>query len=224
MLHYTIVMPKPAIVISHWHHSAENLTTSALEFYQSIEMALRARQIDVQVERIDWNEGGILTAKRQYLRVSYQRFVFDISAFPFGREFYFGWWHGKKPVSFSAAAGCMAVLAFPLVYVMAVAALGVVTGTIGFLVLLFIAVMSLATQASGAASDFLEMLVSLPYVGRIFRVLFKPGTYYAEDTRIIFAETVERSVQEVIAGILTINNMSPLTPEQRAPKPVRAEF
>src|SRR5262245_22498809 len=121
-------MPKPAVVASHWHHSVPDLQTSSLEFFEAVEMALRAREVDVQTERIQWHEGSILTAKREYLRLSYARFVFDISAFPFGRDYTFSWWHGRKAPSLSAFLGCLSIIAVPVAFVICVMIAGLVAG------------------------------------------------------------------------------------------------
>ncbi len=64
-------------VISHWHHSIEEFNTSALELYRAVEEALREKEAPgVRLERVDWTEGGLLSAKREYLRISHGRFFF----------------------------------------------------------------------------------------------------------------------------------------------------
>ena len=41
-----------------------------------VEKALAVRQIpDASVTRVDWKEGGLLSARREYLRVQRERFV-----------------------------------------------------------------------------------------------------------------------------------------------------
>ena len=61
---------KDSNVISHWHHPIENFQTSPMEFFASVEQALQPRQIpDYAVSRIDWREGGVLTARREYLQI-----------------------------------------------------------------------------------------------------------------------------------------------------------
>ena len=142
---------------AHWHYSVENLSTSALEFYSEIERVLRAKQVEVKTERINWREGHVFSAKREYLRVTHQKYVFDICAAPFGVDFFWSWWMGSKP-------------------------------------------------------GFLE---SLPYVGVVFRRFVRPATYFSEDTRQMFEETVHRVVLDVVSGVLTAARMSPLTAVER---------
>ena len=67
-------------VISHWYKLFENFQASPMEFYAAVEAALQPRQIpDTSTSRVDWKEGGLLAARREYLRVSRGRLAFDIS-------------------------------------------------------------------------------------------------------------------------------------------------
>ncbi|MGH8337407.1 MAG: hypothetical protein ACRETL_11440 [Gammaproteobacteria bacterium] len=71
-------------VISHWHHSVEALSTSTLEYYAAVEKALRDKQVpDLRIERTTFSEHGILSAKREYLRVRYARLYFDFCCVTF---------------------------------------------------------------------------------------------------------------------------------------------
>lgn len=91
---------KDANVISNWHHPIENFNTSTMEFYAAVEQAIKPRQIpDYSVSRIDWREGGVLTARREYLRIKRGKLAFDICAAPFGTGFFFSWWLAELPPS-----------------------------------------------------------------------------------------------------------------------------
>ena len=88
----------PRELISHWYHLVDNLQASSKEFYVTVESALKTRQIpDISVSRVDWSEGGVFSAKREYLRIIRKDLVFDICAAPFGRGFFFSWWLGERP-------------------------------------------------------------------------------------------------------------------------------
>lgn len=41
------------------------------------------------MERVEFSEGGLLSAKRTYLRMTRERLVFDICAAPFGTAYFF---------------------------------------------------------------------------------------------------------------------------------------
>jgi hypothetical protein len=89
---------KNATVISNWHHPIENFSTSTMEFYAAVEQALKPREIpDYSTSRIDWREGGVLTARREYLRIRRGKLAFDLCAAPFGTSFFFSWWLAELP-------------------------------------------------------------------------------------------------------------------------------
>src|SRR3989344_80720 len=84
------------LVMSHWSNLIENLQASPLEFYGLVECAIRNRNIpEASTSRVDWQEGGLLSAKREYLRVSRGKNIFDVCGAPFGNGFFVSWWLGE---------------------------------------------------------------------------------------------------------------------------------
>ncbi len=93
----------PSIVFSHWYQLIENLQASPLEFYKAVEQAIERREVpDAERSRVDWREGGLFSAKREYLRVRRKEFIFDICSAPFGNGFFVSWWLGEVPSGFLA--------------------------------------------------------------------------------------------------------------------------
>ena len=89
---------KELVILSHWYHLVEGLQESSQEFYKSVEAAVKTRSVpDARISRIDYHEGGILSAKREYLRVRRKELIFDICAAPFETGFFTSWWLGEKP-------------------------------------------------------------------------------------------------------------------------------
>lgn len=84
-------------ITSHWQHSVENLNTSTVDFYKEVTKVLGVKKAPVKIATVEWRERGIFSTKRQYLRVSYEQYVFDICAAPFGNDFFWSWWLGTKP-------------------------------------------------------------------------------------------------------------------------------
>lgn len=84
-------------ITSHWHHSVENLNASTADFYKEVARVLQVKKAPVKIAAVEWSESGLFSTKRQYLRVSYQKHVFDICAAPFGNDFFWSWWLGTKP-------------------------------------------------------------------------------------------------------------------------------
>jgi hypothetical protein len=70
---------------------------STQEFYSLVEKAVKDRQIpDVSVSRVNFHQAGILSAKREYLRVARKNQTFDICAAPFGTGFFVSYWLGVQ--------------------------------------------------------------------------------------------------------------------------------
>src|ERR1041385_2608671 len=81
---------KKADVFTHWYTLVPGFTTSAQDFYETIEEELKHRQVpSLKMSRIDFAEGGMLSDKRTYLRMIRERLVFDICAAPFGTGYFF---------------------------------------------------------------------------------------------------------------------------------------
>ena len=57
-------------VLSHWSMLIEGLQTSSLEFYTAVEQLIARRNVpEGHASRINWKEGGLHTANREYLRL-----------------------------------------------------------------------------------------------------------------------------------------------------------
>ncbi len=89
---------KAALFLSHWHKLFDGLQESSEKVYQIIEAEVRKQNLpDVKLSRVTYSEKGILSAKREYLRVKRQGRIFDICAAPFGSNFFISWWLGETP-------------------------------------------------------------------------------------------------------------------------------
>jgi hypothetical protein len=219
-------MARPGEVISHWHHSVEDFNTSTLEFYNSVEEALRAKEApSVKTDRIDWHETGLLSAKREYLRVSFGRFSFDICAAPFGKDFFFSWWLTKRQPEASLLIGCGGLLGLAVLLVILVSMVGPIFGMLAFLVVIGAGLGALMNGAFASSEVVEDVILSLPIVGTLYRRFLKPVTYYTEDTRLIFEEAVHTVVLHHVEGMLQTKGARALAPEEARPQsrnPLRA--
>ncbi|MEK7630502.1 MAG: hypothetical protein AAB417_00510 [Patescibacteria group bacterium] len=209
-----------AAIISHWHRLIENLETSSLEFYTAVEKAIEKRQVpDGKPSRIDWQEGGLLSAKREYLRVSRGRHSFDICAAPFGNSFFVSTWLGEprpSPVLPTAAA----VIGFMVAWNLIGSQLGM---GVGLLVSVLAVVIGLGIVGVLLSESGKEVyIVVIPVVGWVFERLFRPLTYFRIDTTLMFQEAVHGAVLEVIDALTQAKGLRPLSELER--KPVLREF
>src|SRR5215216_5997659 len=103
-------MPRKPAVLSHWHQLYENFSTSSRDFYTAVEEAIKKREVpDLVFSRVTWKESGILSAKREYLRVARGRLHWDICAAPFGTGFFFS---SRMAILPSRLAGFIYLLLF----------------------------------------------------------------------------------------------------------------
>ncbi len=79
----------------HAHNSQhfEDLQLSAKEFYTLLKDKIAEYQYPgVTCTPITLKESGIFSSKREYLRISKQRYHYYVCASPFGRSFFISWW------------------------------------------------------------------------------------------------------------------------------------
>lgn len=208
-------MPRVGEVVSHWHHSVENFNTSTLEFYASVEQALSEKGAQsVFTSRLDWNESGLFSAKREYLRITFGRFSFDICAAPFGKDFFFSWWLTKRQAEASLLIGCGTVLGLIVLFAVLLKVFGAFLGFVAFAVTLA-ALIALASRSDVSGANVLEdLMASLPIWGQLYRRFIRPVTYFSEDSRLIFEESVHRIVLRHVESLLSVAKLQPLTAEQ----------
>jgi len=208
-------MAQSVEVISHWHQSVDGLSTSTLEYYAAVEKALRDKDAaGLQIERVTANESGILSAKREYLRVRYGRLMFDICGAPFGLV--------KRTPGFAALWGCAAPVGLPLLILGFIATMGFFKGILFALIAIVIGAAVLRQAFSDGWSAIEDTILVMPIVGLLYKKFVKPVTYYSEDTRLMFEDTVHRVVLQVVSGIMTLNKLPELSPEKMKPQSRKA--
>lgn len=220
-------------VVSHWSKLVEGFQASPKDFYAAVEAALEQRKVPgLKTSRIDWNEGGVISPKREYLRVSGGRFSFDVCAAPFGTGFFFSSWLIKRPARM--------VLLFFLAFL-------IVGGIIFFVLqkgsmmepfrglwqmasflslyisiaILFLAFMVdfwlVALFARLGWDDPEAALMAIPLVGWFYEQFFAPQTYYKLDTTGMFRAAVHAAVLECVDGLMASKGLKSLTEDERKP-------
>jgi hypothetical protein len=201
---------RKVVVEKHWYVPLLDFHVSTQEFYSAIENELKERKVpDLEIGRVDFAEGGLFSAHRQYLRLRRERLIFDICSSPFGTSWFFslrgsviprhlGVWH---LVIFLAAAASL--------FLLYSSTFGLFTGTAA-LISSAIAV-ALLLHFSGSAQGMDGALLQLPIVGVIYETFFRRETYYREDTRLMYLDIVEKIVQRQVdaftgsAGVKLLN-------------------
>jgi hypothetical protein len=206
--------------LSHWHALLEGFQTSPLEFYGAVEEALHRREIpNAATSRVDWKEGGILSARREYLRVARGQLVFDVCAAPFGTGFFFSWWLAER----SSSLGLLLLFLIPILALVVLAVCLKVFGAfLGFIagIVLFPAVLwflGKLVRDGALGSDTEDLVVSIPLIGRFYEWVFAPNTWYKMDTALMFQEAVRKAVLEVIDGLTSTKGIRALSELERKP-------
>lgn len=108
---------RKAEVFHHWVATVLGIHFSAQELYAKVETEVRARQWPgVQFMRVLHTEAGILSHKREYLRVVRQRQVFDLCAASFGKDYFFSVREAEIKAQLTLATLIIFVLALFLVF------------------------------------------------------------------------------------------------------------
>ena len=82
-------------LLAHWSTRLPGVEIRPTEFYAMVENEIRIKGIPrIAIARVYYREGGFWSPKRQYLRISYREFVFDICGFPISNSFAVSWWLG----------------------------------------------------------------------------------------------------------------------------------
>ena len=201
-------------VISHWHLLMENFETSGMEFYAAVEEALKERSIpDIELSRVEWHEGGLATAGREYLRVQRSRLAFDVCAAPFGKGFFFSWWLARIPQKYGLLFLGLILLGSVIVYSILVQALGFVLATIAMPIL--IGVLGILIRDGKIQAE--EAILEIPLVGWVYERLFSPSTYYRLDTAMMFQESVRNAVMQVVGELRNEKGLRALSEAEAKP-------
>jgi hypothetical protein len=212
--------PKTAEVLHYWHELVDNYQTSPQEFYAAVQRTLQERKVPgLDATRVEFAEGGVLSAKRDYLRLTRERLVFDICAAPFGTSFFFSCRFAELPLVIGpdavfAILAILALIGWAFTHVW-----GLFFGLVALLVLLLAVMCILRNAVSIGLRDLDAWLIKQPDIGAIYEILFRKNTYYREDTKIMYLETVPAVVKKVYEELIAARGVK-LTPEQE-PAPVQ---
>jgi hypothetical protein len=220
---------KPADVIDHWYALIPGFNTSTKEFYEGIEQELKAREVPgLELFRVDFAEGGVLSGKREYLRMTRERLVFDICAAPFGKGYFFSCRFAEIQTAIKLWQLLVVVIAAFMIAALAFKILGIILGAIalmaGFVFLIYV----LRNAVSLGLQNLDATLIQSPVVGPIYERFFRKETYYRQDTRLMYRDTVNEVVKakvEEATGakgikLIRFNDFSPVLGELYKPTTV----
>jgi hypothetical protein len=193
---------KKAEVIDYWHRLVPEFNTSVREFYDAIEKELKERRVpDLELHRIDWNEGGLLSAKREYLRLTRERLVFDICAAPFGTSFFFSCRFAEIPAVINPIAILILLFLFFALVAMFWQLFGFIWGSFLLVVAVVMGVYMLRNAVAIGLANLDATLIKTPLFGPVYQRFFRKDTYYRQDTRVMYLDTVPAIVKKLVDDI-----------------------
>jgi len=220
-------MGKPQVE-GHWHSLIEGFATSSLDFYELVKAGIARREIpDLKISQVEWKQGGLGAGKRVYLRVSREGLNFDICAAPFGTGYFFSWWlakisrvlldllfiflclfvgfllfnrfmpgtSGNDEMVGAPSPGCAELLLKPILFLGLLLALG-----------FFVRYGNRGLEPT---------VLSMPITGFVYGLIFRPSSYFNEDTAIMFKESVHNAVIEAIDSVTSAQGVRGLSEEAR---------
>ena len=217
---------KRADVIDHWYALVPGFTTSSKEFYAAVEQELVERQVPgLEIHHVDFAEGGVLSQKREYLRMTRERLVFDICASPFGSSYFFSCRFAEIPATVKLWELCAVLLCALVITSIVFKIAGWLLGPFVLLAGLLFLVFILRNAVAIGLQDLDAALIKLPVVGPIYERWFRKETYYRDDTRLMYCDTVNTVVKtkvEETTGVkgiklLRFNEYSPILAELYKP-------
>lgn len=174
-----------------------DFTSEAEKFYVEVQDELLKWEVpELTMERIHFRDGGLLSQRREYLRIQRETLVFDIVSAKFGKCWWFSSRSAVLPRSLKwweviVFLGLMAGLFAAYVY-----AFGQFVGSIALgSTLAMLLVMMVAGRSWNGLDD---LLLKLPVIGAFYEALFRAESYYRDDARRMYVSIVDRLVRDKV--------------------------
>jgi hypothetical protein len=187
-----------AEVFTHFGSVLPGIQFSAQEFYANLENEIRTRQWPgVEFLRVLHSEAGLLSHKREYLRVVRQRQVFDVCAAHFGTDYFFTLREAEITAQLTLATFFIFLLALSILLALFVSTFGPIFGLINFGGLLVIGIFLLFNVLRMGLTRLDGLLMRTPVIGPIYETWFRRSTtYFQHDTRMVFLKLMDDLVKE----------------------------
>lgn len=118
-------------VLKHWYAPVDNFQFVTADFYRMIEKQLTDRKVPgLDISRVELGEGGLLSGKREYLRLRRERLVFDICAAPFGSSYFFSFRFVELPLGIKPAEMLVFIVGLLLIWSLLIYVFGTIYGII----------------------------------------------------------------------------------------------
>jgi hypothetical protein len=193
---------KRPIVHEWWHAVLLDFEASVSEFYDAIECDLKAREVQgLELSRVEYGEGSLLSAKRTYLRMRRERIIMDVCSAPFGTSWLFSFRFSEVRVCVTARGLGVLFLLLAGFWYSYVQLFGFTTGNIIFGSTIFGSLLLMVSAVPLGFHDMDAALLQIPVVGGVYELLFRPDTYYRQDTRVAYATIIDSVVRDRVSAV-----------------------
>lgn len=194
---FGIFPSKKLLLQEHWYVPLLDFKISTQDFYTAVEKELAERRVpDLEISRVAFAEGGVLSAKREYLRLRRERLIFDICSAPFGTSWFFSMRGSVIPRALTIWHLLVVLAGLTSLFLFYWFTFGLITGTAA--VVASVLAVSVFLHFAGRWQGLDDALTQLPMTGAIYEVFFRRETYYREDTRLMYLDIVPRIVKHQI--------------------------
>ena len=210
--------PKNDEVLDHWISFADGFNLPPEEFYGAVEKELAARKVpSMEMSRVEYAEGGLLSGKRVYLRMIRERLAFDMCAAPFGTSYFFSCRTVHSPPQVRLWHIAAALALFYLVFSLLLKYLGLLFAGIALLALLIAIVETFRNAVALGLADLDNALMKIPVVGPIYENWFRKETYYRQDARLAYLNIVPGIIKGVAEEVTGAKGTKLVRQYERAP-------
>jgi hypothetical protein len=209
---------RKAEILNHWIAFVDSFNTSSSDFYAQVEQCLSEKKVPgMEVRRIDFSEGGLLSDKRTYLRLVRERLVFDICACPFGSGFFFSCRTAEIPAVPQVWEVLVLLIALYTLLYGAVQVAGILYGPPLLLCAVGLGAYVMRNAIALGLSDLDRVLIRTPAIGPVYEAYFRKETYYRTDTRLMYLDLVPQIVKVIAEELAAKNGLKLLRQYLHAP-------
>lgn len=205
-------------VHKHWYTPLDHFEFKSDEFYGAIEKQLTGRSVPgLEISRVDLSEGGLLSGKREYLRLKRERLVFDICAAPFGTSYFFSFRFVELPLGIKPSELVVFLVSLGFTFWVLMKLMGTLWGFLVLLTLLGVSAYIMRNALALGLKDLDANLLNTPVIGPIYEVVFRKETYFREDTRLMYLTTVNSITEALVDEITAAKGVKIVKRFERAP-------
>ena len=205
--------------IEHWFVPIDNFQFVTADFYQRIEKELTARKVPgLEISRIEWSEGGLLSDRREYLRLRRERLVFDICAAPFGTSFFFSLRFVELPLGIKPIELLIFCIGVGIMLALLIKWLGAILGLIALVALLGGGIFVIHNSPAPGLKHLDAKLMKAPVIGPLYELFLRKDTYYRQDTRLMYLSTVDAITKALVDEVTSAKGIKLVKRYERTPR------